>query len=151
MKTAQDWVNQDEILGSLLIEIESMTEKTIIEQAEFAFHRICELYDLPKMPEDLERYSEYYDENDIDEPRSVFEEVALIKFLEPNDDPRGIVLAATFNVKHNIGVDLKEIMKMSFGKPKFGIKGEGINSEIVFIGENENWIDLDFKVLVQPL
>lgn len=133
MNPVQDWINEDIKLSELLIKIQEIPGKTVFEQAEIAFDRVCELYDLPKMPEDLEKHHAYYEENNIVEPRSVYEEAALMRFLEPDDDPRGIVLAAIFNVKNNIGVDVKEVMKKSNGKSKFGIRGEKINTEIIFI------------------
>lgn len=84
----------------------------------------------------------------IDDPRSVFEEHALLKFMEPNDDPRGIVLSSVYHVKNNIGVNYLDVAKKEFGNkiPKglqIGIKGDGINGIVVFpIKENKSWFDL---------
>ncbi|MNR24158.1 hypothetical protein D3C85_1412230 [compost metagenome] len=120
-----------------------------------AFNELSNLYDLPKMPEDLIRYEAYYENNGITDPRSVYEEAALLKFLEPNDDPRGIVLLAIYHVKHAIGVNLHDVFKKNSGKlsrnSKLGIKGKSINTLIVFIKDNESWCDLDYKVVLKHL
>ncbi|MDX1286185.1 MAG: hypothetical protein R3182_14280, partial [Draconibacterium sp.] len=137
----------DKKLYDLLVEIQSM-EKSENEQAEIAFNRLCELYDLPKMPNDTEKYESYYEDNNILNPRSVFEEHALLKFMEPNDDPRGIVLSAVYHVKNNVGVDYQDIALKEFGKkiPKdlqIGIQGSGINGIVVFPHkEGKSWFDL---------
>ncbi|MBB2148270.1 hypothetical protein [Pedobacter gandavensis] len=130
-------------------------EKSPFQQAEVAFDELSDLYDLPKMPEDLDRYEEYYESNGITDPRSLYEEAALLKFLEPNDDPRGVVLLAVYHVKHAIGVDLHHVFKKNSRKlprnSRLGIKGEGINTFIVFIKDNESWYDLDCKVMLKLL
>ncbi|WP_412468546.1 hypothetical protein [Pedobacter sp. KLB.chiD] len=152
--TFEQWIQNDQKLNDLLVKIQS-TEKPPLQQAEMAFNELSNLYDLPKMPEDLDRYEAYYESNGITDPRSVYEEAALIKFLEPNDDPRGIVLLAVYHVKHAIGVDLLDVFKKNSkrlpGNPKLGIKGEGINTSIVFIKENDSWHDLDCKVVLKLL
>jgi len=52
----------------------------------------------------------------IIDPRSVYEETVLLKFLEPNDDPRGVVLLAIYHVKYAIGVSLHDVFKENPGK-----------------------------------
>ncbi|WP_405351586.1 hypothetical protein [Nonlabens sp. Asnod3-H03] len=143
----EKWINEDKDLYNLVVEIQSMN-KTEIEQAEIAFNKLCELYDLPKMPNDLERYEEYYENNDVENPRSVFEEHALLKYLEPNNDPRGLVLSAIYHVKNGFGVEYEEIAEKEFGEEvpenlQIGIKGSGINGVIVFpLKEGKSWFDL---------
>ena len=65
--TIEKWVNEDGALHNLIVEIQSL-DKTEVEQAEIAFNELCELFDLPKMPNDLERYQKYDD--DIEDPDS---------------------------------------------------------------------------------
>lgn len=55
----EKWINEDKELYDLVVEIQSM-DKTEIGQAQHAFDRLCELYDLPKMPSDLEKYEAFY-------------------------------------------------------------------------------------------
>ncbi|MFC2186509.1 hypothetical protein [Peijinzhouia sedimentorum] len=143
----EKWINEDEQLYDLVVEIQTM-EKSEFEQAEILFNRLCELYDLPKMPYDTEKYETFYEDNGILNPRSVFEEHALLKFLEPNDDPRGIVLSAVYHVKNNVGIDYQEVAEKEFGTkvPKglqIGIKGSGVNGIVVFPQkEGKSWFDL---------
>tara|TARA_A100000171_G_scaffold39305_1_gene38912 strand:- start:1350 stop:1826 length:477 start_codon:yes stop_codon:yes gene_type:complete len=143
----QAWINEDKTLSDLLVEIQSLNI-TVLEQAEVAFDKLCELYDLPKMPEDIEKYKAFFEEKGIEEPSSVFEEHALLKFLEPNNDPRGLVLTAVYHVKKGLRVDYEEIAEKEFGKniPKdlqIGIRGTGIQGEVVFPTiENKSWIEL---------
>lgn len=152
--TFEQWIQNDQKLSDLLVKIQS-TEKSPFQQAEMAFDQLCDLYDLPKMPEDLNRYKAYYENKGITDPRSVYEEAALLKFLEPNDDPRGVVLLAVYHVKYAIGVDLLDVFKKNSRKlpksPQLGIKGEGINTLIIFIKDNESWYDLGCKVMLKLL
>jgi len=152
--TFEQWIQNDQKLNDLLVKIHS-TEKSAFQQAEIAFNELSDLYDLPKMPEDLDRYEAYYESNGVTDPRSVYEEAALLKFLEPNDDPRGVVLLAIYHVEHAIGVNLLHVFKKNSKKlpknPQLGIKGEGINTSIIFIKDSERWYDLDCKVMLQLL
>ena len=68
-----DWINNDKKLNALLTEIES-TGKNPREQAEIGFDKLAELYNIPKMPNDVP--------DDAENGISLFEEHALIKFLE---------------------------------------------------------------------
>ncbi|RQO67215.1 hypothetical protein DBR40_20920 [Pedobacter sp. KBW01] len=67
--------------------------------------------------------------------------------------PEGVILLAVFHIKNDIGVGLKDVFIQAFGKlpaiPRLGIKGEGLDTEIIFIKDNENWFDLGFKVMMQ--
>lgn len=74
----QQWINEDEKLYNLIIEIQSSDKDPNI-QAEIAFNKLCDLYDIPRMPEDVITI-EHNSEN-VHDPRSLFEEHALIKLL----------------------------------------------------------------------
>ncbi len=144
-----DWINNDKKLNALLTEIES-TGKSPIEQAEIGFDKLAELYKIPKMPNDVQND----DENGI----SLFEEHALIKFLEDEKaDPRGFVLSATYHLVNGFRVDLNEVIKKEFGNNipencKIGIKGDGFNGEVVFPQkEKKSWIELGCKIMRQPI
>ena len=142
----QEWINEDDKLYNLIIEIQS-SDKNPSTQAEIAFNKLCELYDIPKMPEDvitIEHNSEY-----IHDSRSLFEEHALLKFLAPEEeDPRGIVLSATHNILHNTLVNYYEIAKKEYNNEipevcQIGVSGSGYNSKVIFFQkETQNWEDL---------
>lgn len=150
--TFEQWINEDQALNDTLVKIQEM-DCSVLEQAEFAFKQLSKMYDLPLMPEDLERYEDYFESRNITDPRSVYEEAVLIKYLEPQDDPRGIVLFAVYNVKHGMGVNLKDVFKKNakkvFRNSRLGIKGNGINTSIIFLKDTDNWVDLECNVMIE--
>lgn len=141
----QDWINEDDKLYNLIIEIQS-SDKNPNTQAEIAFNKLCELYNIPKMPDDMVTI-EHNSEN-IHNSRSLFEEHALLKFLAPEEeDPRGIVLSAAHNILHSNLVNYYEIAKKEFGDIpevcQIGVSGNNYNSKVVFFQkETKNWEDL---------
>jgi len=141
----QEWINEDDTLYNLIIEIQS-TDKTPTQQAEIAFNRICELYNIPKMPEDIIS-AKNNPESQLD-ARSLFEEHALLKFLAPEkEDPRGIVLSATHNILNNHYVSYYEVAKKKYNDIsedcQIGVSGSNYNSKVVFFQkETKNWDEL---------
>ncbi|MBK7636303.1 MAG: hypothetical protein IPJ13_20080 [Saprospiraceae bacterium] len=142
------WVNTDKKLQNLIMEIES-TGKTLTEKAELGFERLCELYQIPRMPTD--KTNENLDEsvsNDYDRfERSLFEEHAYIKFLsDGTDDPRGLVLSAAYHLLNGLEIDLGYIVKKAFGKKKeclVALRGDGYHGEVVFPEkEGKSWVEL---------
>jgi len=97
-----DWINTDEKLRAIIERLNDsgLSEK---EQADIAFDEISDIYGLHKYPESFtEEDYKRFEEQGIDDPRSVYEEVGIIHYLEPNDDPRGIVLFAIYNIKNGL-------------------------------------------------
>lgn len=143
----QTWIESNKELSDLLDRIEN-SELSNHEQAELAMEKLCSMFDLPKMPEDTSRYEDYYEKNGIDEWRSIFEENALLKYFYPEEDPRSLVLTAVYNLKHQIGVDLDEVLINEFGEDfpdgcLIGYKGHGIDGEVVFPQkEGKSWVEL---------
>lgn len=143
----QTWIESDKKLSGLINEIEN-SELSDKDQAELAMDKLCHMFDLPKMPEDTSRYEDYYEKNEIDEGRSVFQEYALLKYFYPEEDPRSLILWAVYNLVHLIGVDIDEILIKEFGEDfpdgcLVGYRRNGIDGEIVFPQkEGKNWFDL---------
>ncbi|MFC1225641.1 hypothetical protein ACFE6N_17685 [Pedobacter sp. BG31] len=131
----KSWIDSDHILASILVEIQGLN-KSIEEQAEVAFHRLCEAYSLPKMPVDVDETAD----SDI-EQISVYQELGLVKFLEPNDDLRGLVLVAVYHVLNQITINLDEVYKKAGINKETLIcyKGEYSNVKISFLNDNESW------------
>ncbi|WP_310556022.1 hypothetical protein [Flavobacterium sp.] len=123
----QEWVNSDKELSKILVEIQEMSI-SIEEQAEVAFHRISEMYKLPKLPDDI---SDDQVGKDEEEPTSVYEQLGLLKYLNPNDDIRGLVLLAIYSVKEGFGADVSSIVSEMF-------TDDSDNTGIGHIGENSN-------------
>lgn len=151
----QNWINTDKTLFNLIAEIES-TCKSFPEQAEMAFEKLSEIYNIPRMPSDIDEDDSNYDEELDEYTRSLFEEHALLKYLAgENEDPRSIVLSAAFQLLNGYRVDLFQVAEKEFGKSipekcQIGIKGEGFNGEIVFPQkETESWFDLGCKIMTQ--
>jgi hypothetical protein len=134
----QSWVEGDHKLLALINEI-SRTQLPIEEQAEMAFHKVSVLYGLPKLPEDAQEMGGSTREEVI----SVYQELGLVKFLEPDDDIRGLVLVALYNVLNKITVGLDEVYKKAGKRNDRGICFTGENSKvtIAFLGENVSWFD----------
>ncbi|WP_147273608.1 hypothetical protein [Pedobacter chinensis] len=135
----KNWIDNDSILTSVLVEIQNMNI-SIEEQAEAAFHKLCEMYRLPKMPANINEY----DEDELEsEDTSVYQELGLLKFLEPNDDLRGLVLVAVYNTLNKITINLDEVYR------KAGVsihalicyKGENSRVNISFLSDSESWFD----------
>ena len=142
------WVNKDEKLQNLIMEIES-TDKSLTEKAELGFEKLCELYQIPRMPSD--NVNQELDDSESNEmirsERSLFEEHAYIKFLsDGTDDPRGLVLSAVYHILNGLEIDLGHIVKKAFRKKKeclVALRGEGYHGEVVFPEkEDKSWIEL---------
>ncbi|MDC3388538.1 hypothetical protein OAX11_03395 [Flavobacteriaceae bacterium] len=140
----QEWINSDDKIYNLIIDIQKSTSSPL-HQAEKAFDKICSIYDIPKMPENT---------NNTYENRSLFEEHALINFLAPeNEDPRGLVLSAAYNILNNKLIDYFEIAKKEYNQEipnpcQVGVSGDGYNSKVVFFEkETLNWEDLGCQTI----
>lgn len=140
------WYSSDERLKTI-IDTLSLSDKSAFEQAKEAFYQISELYNLHKYPDDIteDDYRKYEDEG-IDNPRTVFEEVGIIRYLEPEDDPRGVVLLALYNIKNRTYIDISFCAEKHFG----GINkipdnyvvyytGQDADSKLNFLNAGESW------------
>lgn len=141
-----EWYFSDEKLKST-IDTLSSSGKSPFDQAKEAFYKISKLYGLPKYPEDIsEDDYKKYEEEGIDNPRTVFEEVGIIRYLEPNDDPRGVVLFALYNIKNRTYMDINFCAERHFGSKKkipdsymVYYTGQDADSKIHFLKAGESW------------
>ncbi|MFY7743080.1 MAG: hypothetical protein ACOVQR_10555 [Flavobacterium sp.] len=150
-----NWVNSEKELFDLLVEIQSLNI-SVNEQVEIAFHRISDLYGLPKMPEDIKDVDS--EEEDFDNEEfvltSVYEQFGLLKYLHDNQDLRGVLLSAIYFVKNGYVADIDEVYKKYYSKNTLPIVGIGfkyVNSsvELVFVREGESWFDLGCKMFIK--
>ena len=148
MNPVEKWINSDNDLRKLLIEIEH-SKKSLSGKAEEAFERLSEHYSLPKMPSDLS-------EEDAEDKRSFFEEHALIKYLsDDNEDPRGIVISAAYHILNDIKVDMRQVAQKEFGRNiperyQIAIRGNGYNGEVVFPQKlDKSWGELGCVIMKQ--
>jgi len=149
---AIDWMNNDEKLRSIIERLSNsgLNEK---EQADIAFDEISDAYGLPKYPDSFtEEDYRRYEEEGIDNPRSVFEEVGIIHYLEPEDDPRGIVLFAIYNIKNRFSIDINEAAKKHFKNkkripPEYMIYflGDKSSTMMYFLENGKSWVETGAK------
>jgi hypothetical protein len=144
------WIEEDTKLSNALLDIDELGLSSI-ESAKIAFFKIAELYNLPKNPEDIteENYAEHEKDN-LQEPRSVVEEMAIINFMASKDDDiKSLVLSALHNIYFKTYIDINEAAIIHFGTEKnipndytVYFFGSDINAVISFIiKENKTWIE----------
>lgn len=142
----QTWFESDKQLFEIVSRIAS-TDKDIKEQALDAFHQLSEHFNLPKYPDNFsdEDYKRF-EEMGIDNPRSVFEETTLFSYLNPEEDPRSIVMVGLYNIKNALLIDTNECAEIHFGHvPKEYILcyvGNGFAGTLHFLQEGESWFDI---------
>lgn len=150
------WIESDETLQDMIARIDA-TGKSIEEQAADAFHQLSEHYNLPKYPENItQEHYDLFESMGIDESRSVFEELALFKYLNPDDDPRGMVMAALYSVKNGFFTEISECAHKFFGSKKAIPKeyalcfiGNDISGHIRFLQPEESWVDLGARSMMK--
>lgn len=145
----QDWYTSEERIQQVIDTLSSsgLTEE---EQAKAAFDQVADAYDLPKYPQDFtDAHYERFSEQGVENPRSVFEENTILSYLEPEDDPRGIVILALYNVHHGIQIPLNECAKKHFGGKRKIPKeymvcfiGETIYGKLHFMKDGESWTEM---------
>ena len=147
------WVNNDPELTKCLVEIQEM-EISFEDQAEVAFHKLSDMFNLPKLPIDVQRI---YDINeDSQELTSVYQMLGFLVGLSDDPDRRGHVLQAVYYIIHGYTIDVKDVIKEKFGRKKSEIVGvcfEGENSkvELVFVKKGESWLELGCNLFLKPL
>ena len=151
-----DWYNENDQIKSTIdrLTFSGLSEE---EQAAAAFEELSAALELPKYPADFtDTLYAHYEKLEINDPRSVFEEFCIIRYLEPNDDPRGVVMMALYNVYKGIQMPLDECARKHYGsKRKIPNQymvcyiGEGIEGRLHFLKEDESWIELGARTAVK--
>lgn len=115
------------------------------DQAKTAFYELSDFYGLKKFPEDIteEEYENYLEAEGSD-PRSVFEEVGIARYLELSEDPRGIVMVAIYNILNRDPLDIDNCAEMHFGKaiPNSYViyfTGQDADATLNFRKDGESW------------
>jgi hypothetical protein len=130
-----------------LIESITATNQPLMEQAKEAFYKMGDLLRVPKFPEDItEEMAARFEAEGIDDPRSLFEEVGIVRYLEPEDDPRGIVLAALYNTKRQQYANIDLCALEHFGGRKkipneymVYYTGQDADALLHFTKQGESW------------
>lgn len=139
----EDWINSDPKLLELLENIE-LEADTDIERAKIAFHKLAEMYDLPKYPDDLEeRETIQIADFHFYEPISMYEVLGKIKFADMDLlHIKSHVLMAAYLIKNKyeplIDSELDEYLgnDMLSG---FGYKGKDVDVTLIPVKVGESW------------
>ena len=124
-----------------MVEIEQ-TGLSIEEQAQLAFNKISDLYNIPKLPEHIEDDSKF--------ETSVYQELGILKYQDSNkNDPRGLVLFAIYLVKNGLHADDSEIDKSSISG--IGYRGENSEVELVLVQKGQSWVELGCKLFTKTV
>jgi hypothetical protein len=141
----EDWLKNDETLSALVNEINA-SGKDIDARALEAFHRISELYELPKYPGDYTAKDFQLADQRRFGPACVFEEATMLKYLEPDQDPWGLVMLALYNIRNGKHTDFEECAKKHFGSTEplpndylAGFIGDGFAGRLRFVTPNKAW------------
>lgn len=154
-----DWFERDKDLQNIVLSIDSRTSDEY-EAAKFAFDEAADYLGLPKQPEDVtEEMSEEHDKLGLDSPRSVFHELALINYLFPDEDIRGNVMLALFNIQHKSYVDYEEVAVVFFEEYEnipieytIYFFGSAIDAKISFdLPKGTTWVEAGAKMAVKVL
>ncbi|MGG8498137.1 hypothetical protein ACQY1Q_17180 [Tenacibaculum sp. TC6] len=138
----EKWVYTDKKLYDTLLEIQEKGGSDL-EQAESIFLRVPKMYNLPVFPEDNE------DDKFVS---SIYEQLALLNYLEVEDNIGGNVLSSIFFIKENYLVDMELVYYKKFGSKEppanflgIGYKRKGIDDLPIFVMKGEDWVDLGCK------
>jgi len=140
------WYSTDKKLKEVIDRL-SISGLSEYEQAKKAFYELSKIYNLHKYPDDItEKDFNRFEKKGIYNPRTIFEEIGILRFLEPNDDIRGIVLCAIYNVKNRNYTDIDFCALKYFGSEEkipesymVYYTGEDIDSKLNFLKDGESW------------
>lgn len=104
------WYKKDQRLLKILVDIDNkgLSDE---ESAREAFYKVSEMYGLPKFPDEVEHEDDWED----DEPRSVFEEIALARYMFPEDLSRGLVMLAIHNIHTKCCIPFDDVAAKYYG------------------------------------
>lgn len=113
------WYSSDKKFKEIIDKLNE-SGKSPFDQAKEAFYILADLYQLPKYPEDItdDDYIQLAKKG-INKPRSVFEEVGIFRFLEPDDDPRSVVISAIYTLKNRTYVNINLCAEQHFGGQEY--------------------------------
>ncbi|WP_026966802.1 hypothetical protein [Algoriphagus terrigena] len=141
----EEWVESEEELNRKITELYE-SDLSAEEQALEILSYLLERYNLPQTPLEIED-REWEDTGDSWYlPISMFEQIAQLKFVEPeNNDPRYLVLNAAYLIHHKLVIDLSQELGDFLGEDELqglGYRGEDIlEAELIPVKKGESWFD----------
>ena len=150
-----DWIKSNQELSDLMVNVCDNC-KNVEEAALIAFYQVSDIYNLPKFPDEItEEIYAKHEELDL-EPRSVFEELAIINYLMPDKGLRDRVLQALYNVHHRQYTNIDRAAAKYYGLKKIPKEyfvyyfGKDIDAKITFEIENgRSWFDAGAKIMTK--
>lgn len=155
----EDWLEQDKELLSIILSIDSRTRDEY-DAALLAFKEVAEYLVIPKQPEDFtEKMYEEHEKLGFDAPRSVLEELALVNYLFPDEDIRGNVMVALYNVQHKNYLDYEDAAVVYFDgyenipeQYMIYFFGDAIDAKLSFdLPEGKTWVEAGAKLAAKVL
>ena len=151
----EEWVNSEPDLNkktSELFESDLPIEIQAIEVLQY----LVQVYTLPQTPLDIDNGEEESDQDSSYSPISLFELIAQLKFADPeNNDPRYLVMTASYLLKHKLVIDISQEMGEYLGDDEllgFGYKGEDIfAAELVPVRKGESWSELGCRFFIKEV
>ncbi|MHA7130520.1 hypothetical protein [Algoriphagus namhaensis] len=149
----EEWVESEQDLNQKITELYE-SDLSPRDQAMEALNFLAERYHLPLTPLDI-KDRDWEDAGDSwYQPISLLEQVAQLKFVEPeNNDPRYLVLNSAYLIHHKLVIDMSQELGEFLGNEELqglGYKGEGIlDGEVVPVRTGEGWSDLGCKYFVK--
>ncbi|MBI2730975.1 MAG: hypothetical protein HYX40_09530 [Sphingobacteriales bacterium] len=135
------WYTKDQWLCDFLV---SVDQKNLSDEdaAREAFYKVAEHYKLPKFPWDKQN------SDNEEEKISVFEEMAIAKFIFPEDELKGIVMLALYNVYTNEFIPIDDAAAIYYGDhdhiPDQYMAyyfGKDVNATLRFEIRNSSWVE----------
>lgn len=148
LNPVEHWLKYDKELVKIINEIENI-ENDFSKQAELAFHKISEEYNLPKMPIDI---NESYKEDQ----KSVYEILGLVNYVLEDEDPRSNVLFAICCVYYDLELEEEDFWRKANEEGYnqnnvlgIGYLGDNYNVKIKFVLKGETWSDYGFNLFTK--
>jgi len=149
----EEWVESEQDIKQKITELYE-SDLSPRAQAMEALSYLAERFQLPLTPLDI-KDRDWEDAGDSwYQPISVFEQVAQLKFVEPeNNDLRYLVLNSAYLIHHKLVIDMSQELGQFLGDEElqgFGYKGEGVlYAELIPVRMGESWSELDCKYFVK--
>jgi hypothetical protein len=109
-----DWYTKDQRLCDLLVTIDQqkLSEKAA---ARKAFYEVADLYNLPKFPEDVQEDDRIDSFGEECKNVSVYEQLAIVKWMHPENTLRANVLLAALYVYKRFYSEIEEAAAEYYG------------------------------------
>jgi hypothetical protein len=141
----EEWVKSESELNLKITELYE-SELSPETQARELLAYLVATYKLPLTPMEIEDREWQDAGNSWYPPISLLEQVAQLKFVEPeNNDPRYLVLNAAYLIHHKLVIDMAPEMGAYLGDDELqglGYRGNDVfEAELIPVKKGESWFD----------